>query len=65
MLSEEELINATDEIRDVIEKYTKKPLDALLIVQYVSWLTDSSVLTGYMTSLFDMEMKKSVKVKVE
>lgn len=65
MISEDDLFKATNEIKDVLEKYSEKPLDALLIIQYMKWLVESAALADSMSTILGRELKPPVKVKVE
>ena len=58
MISEENLIKATEEIRDIVERYAEKSIDRLLIIQYTKWLLESTVLTLSLKDAFGFELVK-------
>jgi len=58
MISEENLIKATDEIRDIIAKYAEKSIDRLLIIQYAKWLLESTTLTLSLKDAFGLRLMK-------
>ena len=58
MISEENLIKATDEIRDIIAKYAEKQIDRLLIIQYAKWLLESTTLTLSLKDTFGLRLMK-------